>query len=99
MSLLDDLRGAANSLDIQFQPAANEIQKLLGALIHYSQHGDQFLQAAEKGVGDVTDLLQPQAEEDKPAGHPADPTSPAGSPVAVGAGGVPPAADAPPANT
>lgn len=76
MSLLDDLRHAAQALDIQFQPTANEIQGILGALVHYAEHGDQFLQAAEAGAEDVSKLLVP------PEPEPVAPPAPASTPSA-----------------
>lgn len=82
MSLLDDLRNAGNALDIQFQPSSNEVQKILGALVHYAEHGKDFLTAAESGVEDVVKLLAPQEEEPATAGEPAAPASTAVEPAA-----------------
>lgn len=62
VSLLDDLRSAAGALDIQFQPSSNEIQGVLGALVHFAEHGKAFLEAAEKGVDDVLALIAPPPE-------------------------------------
>jgi len=61
MSLLDDLRAAADCIDPQFQPTSNETGPLLGALIAYTEHGDKFLKAAgqEDGTAAVTELLAP----------------------------------------
>ena len=71
MSLLDDLRLAAGALDIQFQPVANETAAILGALVHFTEHGTAFLQAAEKGAEDVAKLLVPPPPEPPPAAPPA----------------------------
>jgi len=62
MSLLDDLRAAATALDPQFSPSSNEVQGVLGALVHYAEHGQAFLDAAGKSAGDVAELLQPKTE-------------------------------------
>ena len=61
MSLIDDLRQAAGSLDPQFQPSSNETGAILGALVAYVEHGDKFLQAAQddNGTAAVTELLAP----------------------------------------
>jgi hypothetical protein len=73
-SLLDKLREAVQTLDVQFQPSANEVQALLGGLIHFVEHGDEFLKAAEAGVNDVTQLVHPQPKaEEPPADQPAEP--------------------------
>ena len=65
MSLLDDLRAAAASLDPQFQPSSNETGPLLGALIAYTEHGDKLFKAAgeQDGIAAVTELLAPKATE------------------------------------
>lgn len=76
MSLLTDLRDAGRALDIQFQPNSNEVAGILGAVVHYLEHGDEFLKAAEGGVDDVTKLLEPKTgPEEAPAQTP----SPAGA--------------------
>jgi hypothetical protein len=54
---MDDLRAAAGSLDASLQPSSNETPALLGALIHYTEHGDAFLAAAEDGPAAVSDFL------------------------------------------
>lgn len=74
MSLLDDLRAAAQALDPQFAPSSNEVQGVLGALVHYAEHGEEFLKAAEAGSEDVVKLLQPHTDE---------PGSPEPAPAAV----------------
>jgi hypothetical protein len=73
MSLLDELRTAAANLDPQFQPTQNEIAGVLGALVYYAEHGKDFLQAAEGGAEDVSQLIAPApdgpgAAEPTPAG-------------------------------
>jgi len=94
MSLLDDLKKAAEAIDVQFQPAFNDIIPVLGALVHYTEHGDSLLKAAETGVDDVTKLLAPQEKTEESA-----PSTPETPPAAVGApaaaGDVPPPVDAP----
>lgn len=77
MGLLDDLRRAGQALDIQFQPSSNEVQGVVAALVHYVEHGDEFLKAIEGGAQDVEHLLVPQ-----PAEAPAEPASPAPAPAA-----------------
>lgn len=77
MSLLDDLRAAAHALDPQFTPSSNEVQKVLGALVHYAEHGDEFLKAAASSTEDVVNLLQPHVDEPEPA-------PPAAAPAPVG---------------
>lgn len=71
MSLLSDLRAAAQALDPQFQPSANEVQGILGALVHYAEHGDEFLKAADSSVEDVAKLLQGEQAQAEPAEQPA----------------------------
>jgi hypothetical protein len=79
MSLLDDLRLAASAVDPQFLPAANEVLGVVGALVHYVEHGDSFLKAAEQGVDEVVKLLAPPAPEPPPA--PAAPPAAAAAPA------------------
>jgi hypothetical protein len=83
MSLLDDLRQAAGSVDPQFQPTSNETTGVLAALVAYTEHGDEFLKAAadEDGTAAVTELLAPPADE---GGKAAEPKQPAGSPAGGG---------------
>lgn len=78
MGLLDDLKAAGQALDIQFQPSSNEVQSVVGAIVHYLEHGDEFLKAAEAGVDDVAKLLAPPPEEQAQPAE-GDPTSPADS--------------------
>lgn len=86
MSLLSQLRNAGHALDVQFQPASNEIQSILGALVHYAEHGDKFLEAAETGVDDVVKLLEPQPTAEQPATPgPAAPAAPSAPPAAAAA--------------
>lgn len=60
MSLLDDLRHAAKSLDPQFQPQTNELQSILGALLVFAEHGEKFLTAAKDGgTAGVSELVAP----------------------------------------
>ena len=69
MSLLEDLRAAAPTVDAQFLPTANELVGVVGGLALYLEHGDDFLQAAEQGgVTAVTDLIA----SGKPAAEPVD---------------------------
>lgn len=78
VSLLEDLKNAGRALDIQFQPSTNEVQSVVGALVHYLEHGDEFLKAVESGTEDVAKLLSPTPQE--PAAgetQPADTTAPA----------------------
>jgi hypothetical protein len=72
MALLDDLRDAAGQLDGQFQPAANELQAMVGALIQFVEHGQAFLQAAREGVDEVTELVAelPPGDDADPEGTP-----------------------------
>jgi hypothetical protein len=67
MSLLDDLKAAAGALDIQYQPSSNEVQGVVGSIVHYLEHGDEFLKAAAAGAEDVTKLLSPPPPEPAPA--------------------------------
>jgi hypothetical protein len=67
VSLLDELRKAAGQLDPSLQPSSNEVGPILGALIAYTEHGDKFLKAADKGAGDVSELLAGGEEPPKPA--------------------------------
>jgi hypothetical protein len=70
MGLLDDLREAVPSLDAQFQPSSNEVGPLLGALVHYQEHGQAFLDAAKEGTDAVTELVDPApAEPEQAAGQ------------------------------
>jgi len=92
MSLLDDLREAGRALDIQFQPSSNEVQSVVGALVHFAEHGNAFLEAAAAGAEDVAKLLTPPAEEQAPAPA-ASPTAdegsspaPQGDPTSAGTG-------------
>lgn len=79
MSLLDDLRSAAHSLDQQFQLTSNELPAVLSALVYHLEHPADFLKAAEDGgIEAVTELLSPAP----PARTETDPTastSPAGA--------------------
>lgn len=77
MSLLDDLKAAAGALDVSLQPNSNEVQGVVGSIVHYLEHGDAFLQAAAKGVEDVSKLLSPPPPEPPPA--PAAPPAAGGS--------------------
>lgn len=83
MSLLNDLRSAAASLDQQFQVTSNEIPGILSALVYHLEHPDDFLKAAEDGgVEAVTELLAPTPpQRDESATPPTDPTAPS-SPAA-----------------
>jgi hypothetical protein len=66
MSLMDDLRTVAASLDPSLAPSSNEVGPLLGALIAYTEHGDKIVQAAEDGgSAGVSDLLAPAADDTK----------------------------------
>ena len=67
MGLLDDLIAASASLDPSLQPATSQLAPILGALVHYEEHGDKFLKAAAAGPEAVSSLLagEPPAE---PAG-------------------------------
>lgn len=71
MPLLEELRNAAKVLDPQFQPSSNEALSILGALVHYAEHGPKFLQAAEGGVEDVVNLLAPPAPDPASTSAPA----------------------------
>lgn len=73
-SLLEQLRAAAEHLDPQFQTSSNEIPGVLSALVYFTEHGDEFLKAAETGVDEVTKLLAPPAPEE-PAAPASDVTS------------------------
>lgn len=66
MSLLDDLRAAANAIDPQFHVSSNEVAGVVSSIAAYLEHGDKFLQAAEKGAEDVTSLLAPPQAEPQP---------------------------------
>lgn len=78
MSLLDDLKAAGKALDIQFQPSSNEVQSVVGAVVHYLEHGDEFLKAAESGTEDLSKLLAPPPASEstgEPAGAAENPAS------------------------
>jgi hypothetical protein len=78
MSLFEDLRAAAGTIDPQFQVTANEVPGVLSALVHHLEHPDDFLKAAEEGgVEAVTELLAPAPPPEAP---PSDPTAPAAAP-------------------
>jgi hypothetical protein len=72
MCLIDDLREASKSVDPSLQPAAPDDSAMLGAVIHYIEHGDAFLQAAKEGPQAVSDLItgvssaEPAAASSKP---------------------------------
>lgn len=91
MGLLDDLRAAGKALDIQFQPSTGEVQGVVGALVHYIEHGDDFLKAVEGGAEDVEHLLVPAPAE--PAAEPVAPAAPVEPAAAVEP--VPPVAPVP----
>ena len=82
MSLLDDLREAGRALDLQYQPTSNEIQGVVAALVHYAEHGQEFLTAAEHGAEDLDKLLAPAPPEPAPAADVAEP-APGGAPAAA----------------
>ena len=63
MSLLDDLRAAAPSVDPQFQPTANEVPAVVAALALHAEYGKKFLAAAEEGPAAVADLIAPPPAE------------------------------------
>lgn len=67
VSLLDDLRAAANAIDPQFQVTSQEAGKVVTAVAAYLEHGQDFLNAAEAGVADVTALLAPPPPAPAPA--------------------------------
>lgn len=73
VSLLDQLRTAAGTVDSQFLPTSNEIPGILAALVYYTEHGDAFTEAADEGTDAVTDLLAPAPPEstEPPAETPA----------------------------
>lgn len=88
MSLFDDLRSAAKALDPQFQVSSNEVTSVLSALVHYTEHGDSFLQAIESGANDVAELLHPASKDTEPSTAPASPvptsTPPPGTSAVTG---------------
>jgi hypothetical protein len=78
VSLLDDLKKVAAVVDPQFQVSDQEIRGVLSALVYFTEHGDKLLQAADKGLTEVTSLLAPPAAEPvTPPAAPADVTAPA----------------------
>lgn len=83
MSLLDQLRTAGQALDPQFQPSQNEIASVLGALVYYTEHGDDFLKAADdNGVEGTTELIAPKPSPEDGTPAAAGPsTQPAAGPV------------------
>jgi hypothetical protein len=62
---LDTLREVGDKIDGQFLPASNEIQKILGALVHYVERDVALTDAAEQEnpTQAVTELLQPEPAE------------------------------------
>jgi hypothetical protein len=76
VSLLDDLKKVAAVVDPQFQVSDQEIRGVLSALVYFTEHGDKLLQAADKGLTEVTSLLSPAAEPVTPPAAPADVTAP-----------------------
>lgn len=63
VSLLDDLRQAAASIDPQFQPTSNELPGVVAALIAHTEHGDSFLEAAGQGPEQTSQLLAGGADD------------------------------------
>lgn len=80
MSLLDDLKAGAKSIDSALQPTSNEIPSLLASVVAFLEHGDKYLQAVEAGAEEVHGLLapppaEPEAPQAAPAAAPAAPAS------------------------
>lgn len=76
MSLIDQLRQAADTVPPSHQPTASEVIKLLGAWLTYAEHGQNFLKAAEQGADEVAKLIagvegEPAPKVEAPAGAPA----------------------------
>lgn len=85
MSLIDDLRKAADALPPSHKPTVNEVIDLLGAWIAYAEHGVEFLHAAEQGQQAVADLFASkqtaEAAAAEPVAEPApEPAAPAEAP-------------------
>lgn len=79
MSLLDDLKAGAKSIDSALQPTSNEIPSLLASVVAFLEHGDKYLQAVEAGAEEVHGLLAPPPAEPEPAAPAAAPAAPASS--------------------
>jgi hypothetical protein len=80
VSLLDDLKEAAKSVDPQYQPTSNEQGPVLAALALFVEYGQQFLDAAQQGSKAVADLIAP-APAEAPAVEPAAPAPTAAAPT------------------
>jgi hypothetical protein len=61
MSLMDDLRTVAASLDPSLAPSTNEVGPLLGALIAYTEHGDKAVKAVNEGPEALSELLSSES--------------------------------------
>lgn len=64
VSLLDRLRAVGETLPASHLPAVGELQKILGGLVHFAEHGEELLVAAVRGADHVEAILTP----DRPAG-------------------------------
>jgi hypothetical protein len=61
MSLIEDLRTVADSLDPSLAPSSNEEGPMLGALIAYTEHGPAVLKAAKEGPEALSELLSSES--------------------------------------
>lgn len=86
MSLIDDLRAAAELLPPSHVPTVNELPQILGALLAHVEHGhESFVKAVENGFDGFVHLLAPTEAD----GAPQDAAVPAAdqpAPSAAGAG-------------
>lgn len=63
MSLIDDLRAAADKIPPSHIPSLNELAGVVGAFIAHAEHGDDLFTAAEQGAEAVAKLFAPAAED------------------------------------
>jgi hypothetical protein len=67
VSLLEDLRAAAPTIDQQFLPTSNELVGVVAGLALQLEHGDAFLNAAKQGgTQGVTDLIAGAGQQAEP---------------------------------
>jgi hypothetical protein len=78
VSLLDDLTAASASVDTQYQPSSNQVPGLLAALVAYTEHGDDFLEAAgeDDGGDSLNKLLSGAEPDDEPEADEPEPDEP-----------------------
>lgn len=81
MPLIDDLIAAGRTIPPSHLPNVSDLAGIVGALAAHIQHGQSFLDAADKGAEAVADLLgTEQAKQEQEAANAA--TTPQDTPAA-----------------